>query len=100
MKYIITESKLDEIRTNYLNDRTGSSSTFDNFIIINHPGEPDDIEDEVIMEYDYEDGRLYINSNFGHGFSDLFFNNDEEAYKFMSEWFENRFDVFVEYAQS
>lgn len=100
MKYIITESKLDEIRTNYLNDRTGSSSTFDNFIIINHPGEPDDIEDSVIMEYDYEDGRLYINSNFGYGFSDLFFNNDEEAYEFMSEWFENKFDVFVEYTST
>ena len=52
------------------------------------------------MEYDYEDGRLYINSSFGHGFSDLFFNNDEEAYKFMSEWFENKFDVFVEYTQT
>ena len=100
MKYIITESKLDEIRTNYLNDRTNSSSIIDNFIIIYNPSEPDDIEDTVIMEYDHEDGRLFINSNFGHGFSDLFFNNDEEAYKFMSEWFENRFDVFVEYAQS
>lgn len=100
MKYIITESKLDEIRTNYLNDRTGSSSIIDNFIIIYNPSEPDDIEDTVIMEYDHEDGRLFINSNFGHGFSDLFFNNDEEAYKFMSEWFENKFDVFVEYAQS
>ena len=100
MKYIITESNLDEIRTNYLNDRTSSSSIIDNFIIIYNPSEPDDIEDTVIMEYDHEDGRLFINSNFGHGFSDLFFNNDEEAYKFMSEWFENKFDVFVEYAQS
>jgi hypothetical protein len=100
MKYIITESKLDEIRTNYLNDRVGSTSFFDNFIIIYHPGDPDDIEDGIIMEYDYEDGRLYINSNFGHSFSDLFFQNDEEAYKFMSEWFENKFSVVVEFSQT
>jgi hypothetical protein len=100
MKYIITESKLDEIRTNYLNDRGGPTSFFDNFIIIYHPGDPDDIEDGIIMEYDYEDGRLYINSNFGHSFSDLFFQNDEEAYKFMSEWFENKFSVVVEFSQT
>ena len=99
MKYIITESKLDEIRTNYLNDRTGSTSTFDNFIIMYYPDDEDG-DGTIMMEYDHEDGRLYVDNGFGSSFSDLFFQNDEDAYKFMSEWFENKFDVVVEYTST
>jgi hypothetical protein len=100
MKYIITESQLDKIRRDYIENRVGSESNFEEFIIIYNPGEVDDIEDEVMMEYDHTDGRLYVNSSFGHSFSDLFFPNDEEAYKFISEWFEWKYGVNVEYAQT
>lgn len=100
MKYIIKESKLNDLRMEYLNSRVGSVSDFGEFIVINNPNEVDDIENEVMMEYDHEDGRLYVDSSFGHGFSDLFFPNDEEAYKFISEWFEWKFGVNVEYTQT
>jgi hypothetical protein len=97
MKYIITESKLNDLRKEYIENRVGRESNFDDFIIIYNPGEVDDIEDEVMMEYDHYDGRLYVNSSFGYSFSDLFFPNDEEAYKFISEWFEWKYGVNVEY---
>lgn len=100
MKYIIKESKLNDLRMEYLNSRVGSVSDFGEFIVINNPNEVDDIENEVVMEYDHEDGRLYVDSLFGYSFSDLFFPNDEEAYKFISEWFEWKFGVNVEYTQT
>ena len=53
-----------------------------------------------MMEYDHTDGRLWVNSSFGRGFSDLFFPNDDEAYKFISEWFEWKYGVDVKFTQS
>jgi len=100
MKYIITESKLNDLRKEYIENRIGSDSHFQEFIIIYPLGEVEYIEDEVMMEYDHTDGRLYVNSSFGYSFSDLFFPNDEEAYKFISEWFEWKYGVNVEYTQT
>lgn len=100
MRYIIKESKLNDIRKEYLENRIGSDSHFEEFIIVYYPFSEDDSEDEVMMEYDHTDGRLYVDSNFGYGFSDLFFSNDEEGYKFISEWFEWKFGVNVKYTQT
>lgn len=101
MKYIIKESKLNDLRKEYIENRIGSDSDYDNFIIIYYPnGHDDDYDSEIMMEYDSDDGRLYVNSSFGRGFSDLFFPNDEEAYKFISEWFEWKYGVNVEFTQS
>lgn len=100
MKYIIKESKLNDLRKEYIENRIGSDSDFEEFIIVYYPFREDDDENEIMMEYDHEDGRLYVDSSFGHGFSDLFFPNDEEAYKFISEWFEWKYGVNVELTQS
>jgi hypothetical protein len=100
MKYIITETKLNDIRKDYIENRIGSDHDFEEFIIVNYPFRGDDEDDEVMMEYDHTDGRLWVNSSFGRGFADLFFPNDEEAYKFISEWFEWKYGVEVKFTQS
>jgi hypothetical protein len=100
MKYIITESKLNDLRTDYLNNSIGSDHYFEEFIILNYPFREDDDENEVMMEYDHEDGRLYVDSSFGKYFSDLFFPNEEEAYEYITKWFEWKYGVNVEYSQS
>ena len=100
MKYIIKESKLNDLRKEYIENRIGSDSDFQEFIIIYHPGEVDEDEIDAMMEYDHTDGRLWVNSSFGRGFADLFFPNDEEAYKFISEWFEWKYGVDVKFTQS
>ena len=45
MKYIIKESKLNDLRKEYIENRIGSDSDFQEFIIIYHSGEVD--EDEI-----------------------------------------------------
>jgi len=100
MKYTIKESKLNDLRKDYIENRIGSDSDFEEFIIVYYPFREDDDEDVLMMEYDNTDGRLYVNSSFGRGFSDLFFPNDEEAYKFISEWFEWKYGVDVKFTQS
>ena len=42
MKYIIKESKLNDLRKEYIENRIGSDSVFEEFILIYHPGDADD----------------------------------------------------------
>lgn len=102
MKYTISQQRLNDFRNSYLEGVLDNVSMMDNFIIINGSHESDDIEDDVIMEYDYEDGRLYINKGFYQRFSDMLFPNEDYwiASNFIMNWFENTFGVNVEYSQT
>ena len=70
---------------------------FDTFITITSRDETDDIEDEVDMEYDYDDGRLYVNKDFRNHFMDLFNKSLEESNSLFKDWFEYKFGEKVEY---
>lgn len=102
MKIIITENKLRELQLQYLNGFLGNISNFDNFIIIYYPnyGDEDDFESDVLMEYDYDDGRLYIDRTFLTNFSKIYFPNDDDAGPFIKDWFENEFGVDIDFMDS
>jgi hypothetical protein len=95
MKYIITESKLDMLMTDYLNTWVGSRKLieFDRFIVLEDPvGEP---ENEVDMEYDGDDGRLWFRREFRHLLTDLFGKSQVETMTFVGKYFEDKFGVEV-----
>jgi len=95
MKYIITESKLDMLMTDYLNTWVGSRRLieFDRFIVLEDPnGEP---ENEVDMEYDGEDGRLWVRQELFDTLVDLFGKDENETLEFIGKFFEYKFGVKV-----
>jgi hypothetical protein len=95
MKYIITESKLDMLMTDYLNTWVSSRRLikFDRFIILEDPnGEP---ENDVDMEYDGEDGRLWVRQELFSTLVDLFGKDENETLEFIGKFFEYKFGVQV-----
>ena len=95
MKYIITESKLDMLMTRYLNSWVDSKKIieFDRFIVLEDPyGEP---ENEVSMEYDGEDGRLWVRQELFSTLVDLFGKDENETLEFIGKFFEYKFGVQV-----
>ena len=101
MKVIITENKLRDIQLNYLNTMKYDYSNFDNFIVLYYPDNRDDYElSEVMMEYDFEDFRLFIDSNFVKDFGLTYFPNEDDAQPFIRDWFEEEFGVKVKYVES
>jgi len=101
MKVIITENKLRDIQLNYLNTMKYDYSNFDNFIVLYYPDNRDDYElSEVMMEYDFEDFRLFIDSNFVKDFGLTYFPNEDDAQPFIRDWFEEKFGVKVKYVES
>jgi hypothetical protein len=101
MKVIVTENKLRDIQLNYLNTMKYDYSNFDNFIVLYYPDNRDDYElSEVMMEYDFEDFRLFIDSNFVKDFGLTYFPNEDDAQPFIRDWFEEKFGVKVKYVES
>jgi hypothetical protein len=102
MKVIITENKLRKLQINHLDETLrGGVSKYDNFIIIYYPDNADDYElSEVMMEYDFEDFRLYIDSKFVKDFGSTYFPNEDDAQPFIRDWFEEEFGVKVKYMES
>ena len=95
MKIIIKESKVDMLMTEYLDSWVSSRRLieFDRFIVLEDPnGEP---ENEIDMEYDGEDGRLWFRTEFRNLLMDLFGKNHDETNVFVGEFFEYKFGVEV-----
>jgi len=69
MKIIIRESKIEMLMTDYLNSWVESN------------------------------GRLWINNDFKRFLSDLFAKSVLDIIPFVTEWFENKFNVKVEYTE-
>ena len=102
MKVIITENKLRKLQINHLDETLrGGVSKYDNFIIIYYYDTADDYFDsEVLMEYDSEDGRLYVDNKFLKDFGLTYFANEEDVEPVIKDWFENEFEVKIKYIQS
>ena len=95
MKYIISESRLDRLMTKYLNTWVGSRRLieFDRFIVLEDPnGEP---ENDVDMEYDGGDGRLWVRQQLFDTLVDLFGKGEDETLEFIGKFFEYKFGVQV-----
>ena len=102
MKVIITENKLRDIQLNYLNTMKNEYTyEVDGFLILYYPDNEDDYDlSEVMMEYDFEDFRLYIDSKFVKDFGLTYFPNEDDAQPFIRDWFEEEFGVKVKYVES
>ena len=99
MKYIISESRVFDFMRSYLDTfaDTKAVSEPNPFIVIAQPSQGDDEQWDDYMEYDHTDGRLWINKSFLSQFCDIFGLNNQEARTFISDWFESRFEVKINF---
>ena len=95
MKIIIKESKVDMLMTEYLDSWVSSRrlAKFDRFIVLENPNGED--ENNIDMEYDGDDGRLWFRKEFRHLLIDLFSKSQVETMTFVGKYFENKFGVEV-----
>lgn len=101
MKYIISENRLNQFILDYLNDLIGRKvvNRLYPYIVVSHQigdGE-DDWED--IMEFDHTDGRLWVNRHFQKNMTDMFALSEEKMKLLMKLWFENKFNVKIEFVE-
>ena len=99
MNYLVTYPQLRKFMTEYLNDLLNqfSVSEIDSFIIIDYNyNEPDEYSiDNIAMEYDSDDGRLYIDKNFLDKFSIWFPLDMEQSKSLIKDWFEDMYNVKI-----
>ena len=95
MKYIITESKIDMLMTHYLDSWVSSRRLvkFDRFIVLENPNGEEG--NEIDMEYDGDDGRLWFRREFRYLLTDLFGMSQVEIMTSVGKYFENKFGVKV-----
>ena len=97
MKYIISESRLREFISNYIDKlfvpenvyRTGNLG---DFIIIWNPWEPDfggESEPDAFMEFDHTDGRLWVHTDILKKLESLFNLSWNDSTDIIKERFEN-----------
>ena len=101
MKYIIRESRLDHLMTEYLNGwvENKSISNLTDFILISQQATDDDDSWVDFMEFDYTDGRLWVNRNLQKFLVDLFGKSQVGTMTFIGKWFEGKFGVEVKYVE-
>lgn len=88
---------------NYLNNFKDNRDVekFSNFIVILEPYNNDnDGYNNVVIEYDDEDGRLLIFKDVLDDFMSWFPLDEEDSQVFIKNWFEETFNVKVKYIQS
>jgi len=102
MKYLITESTAKKMAfegiEDVINDLNLYTKTFDSFIIYAYKDEDDFVGDSVVIEYDSEDGRLYVQNVYFQNVLSLFgFISIEEQKELFSDWFEYYEGIRPEY---
>lgn len=93
MKYIISESRLDDIMKKYLD-----SFLLDKNVIDNQAGIAVYDDEEDYLQYFPRKRELFILGEFLDEFETMFGLTRNEAIKFIKEWFENEFHVKVQMA--
>jgi hypothetical protein len=73
-------------------------SSFDNFIVYQVKQETDDWA-EVIVEYDYEDGRLFIEKKYLDNIVNLFGASLDDVVDVIENWFMDYEGVEIAYTQ-
>ena len=95
----ISESIPDELKKRYIDKFVSRNEIHNlgNYIVISQETAGDDWIDYI--EYDFSDGRLWINRDVVRRFSDWFGEDDKETIDFFKNWFEKRFDVDIKYTE-
>jgi hypothetical protein len=101
MKIIIRESVLDLLMTEYMETWVENKyvSKHKDFILIQEKSEYGDEFWGDLMEYDFTDARLWINKDFKKFMCDLFAKSVLDIIPFLTKWFEDRFNVKVNYTE-
>jgi hypothetical protein len=98
MKYIITDTKLLELMNGYLDGQVVNNvSRVDSYILLFDKYNDDVNWDGILLEYDNNDGRLYIHNHFINDFYTIFPVGKDNLEEFIKDWFESRFHVKVNY---
>ena len=101
MNYLVTHPQLRKFMTEYLNDLLNQFNVIeiDRFIVIDYNNPiPDPYSiDDIVMEYDSDDGRLYIDNEFLNKFSIWFSLDMEQIKEFIKNWFEDMYNVKIKY---
>jgi hypothetical protein len=95
MKIIIKESKIDMLMADYVNSWIDAKRLieFDRFIVLENPNGEEN--NEVEMEYDGDNGRLWFLKDFRKTLMDLFGKSYVETNEFVCKFFEHKFGVKV-----
>jgi hypothetical protein len=103
MKYIITESMAKKMAFEAIKDKIGElnmdRTLMYNFIIYSLRDEDDIGVNSVIIEYDSEDGRLYVDPKPFEFILSMFGmdNNEDDTKQFFMDWFEHYEGIRPEY---
>ena len=103
MKVNVTKSQLEVIMKKYLDDFLSDNHMFnlDDLIIIREDlGEYGEYDDEVIIEFDGDDERLYIRHDLLDNFTTWFPVGIDNAVNFIKDWFEGFTNVRVDYIET
>lgn len=95
MKILIKENKLKELSKKYIDNELSHLEYYnmDNFIIL-HDG-VDSYDSEVTLEYDFSDGRLFINGEWMKLITNLLPIDKKTIESLVDKWFENKFNLTV-----
>lgn len=101
MRFIISEHKLDKVIFKFIHDYIGNTferSQFGTFIVYSTLNtDPTFGYDEVKLEHDSEDGRLYIDKDFLMTISNIFGLTPLDAQLKIYDWFKWYEDVETKY---
>jgi hypothetical protein len=103
MKYIITESKLDMLMTDYMDHVLAGKKVSDGgdvLLIYDDLGEDYEFEEEVSINYTYDDSEMSIRMDLINMFTSMFSRDIEQAKEFIKNWFENKFNLEVGYVDT
>ena len=93
MKYIISESRLDNIMKKYLDSFLLDKNVVDNKRVIAVYSDEEDY-----LQYFPRKGELFISDSFLEEFEFMFGLTRKESFRFIVDWFENEFHVKVQMA--
>jgi hypothetical protein len=103
MKYIITESKLDMLMTDYMDHVLAGKKVSDGgdvLLIYDDLGEDYEFEEEVSINYTYDDSEMSIRMDLINLCTSMFSRDIEQAKEFIKNWFENKFNLEVGYVDT
>lgn len=103
MKFIISEHRLDKLIYSFIDEHVKdmfNRALIDSFIVYSQDTE-DEFEDKSVkIEYDYFDGKLYIEDGFIGLISDMFGLHPTEAMVKIHDWFEDYEGIRAKYLES
>ena len=107
MKYVITENqkeKIESLINNFIDEELSGLYTeqYYDFITLRSHEFDEDVEEwgEIVLEYDKDDGKLYINQDVIDKLQSLFGLSDYNLHLRIKKWFEKEFGVDIKYTKS